>query len=470
MNASPTSGLANTAVARGNQLKTSEDHDATYSNGELTGIITLLINELKEAHNAKMELVSMKIKGLEEQVAKLITQNAELKEKLHVNENNQQSPMTYASITSKSKISSPMTQKKDRGIRDHNIVFTIPRTDEENSKKVIEDILMSKFLKKPSINYIQKISKKITKPTEETHEEESEKYLVTFNSINEAKALYKERITALKNTKIYLAEDLTKEENYVFYLTRQLRKKKIIHSTWTENGEIYIIEKEGITPPRIVSGKNDPILNRYKEIQDETQLKNTSKEINTNKIQETEAINKEAEKKNTIRMKEDQMKIENIPTNTVKIDKSSKNEIEETGTYEDNGRPMSDAKPESFGSSCESSEEIERKKKKKKLKKTRKRSELKEKYDENESTQTTKITNMSSNENHINIINSKENCVYKKTQEEEEEESEVEEEEEEEDAEEEEKEELKKMIAAAISGIMTRNSKKKNQLQDPNKT
>ena len=137
------------------------------------------------------------------------------------------------------------------------------------------------------------------------------------------------------------------------------------------------------------------ILNRYKETQDGTPLHDTSEETNTNKIQETEAINKEAEKKNTIGMEEDQMKIENIPTNTVKIDKSSKNETEETGTYEDNGRPMSDAKPESFGSSCESSEEIERKEKKKKLQKTRKRSELKEKYDENESTQTTKITNMS---------------------------------------------------------------------------
>ena len=418
---------------------------SNHNENELTALITLLITEIKTTLNTRIDLLHEKIdlknaenRNLKEEVQKLkqvITKQQQTIEQLQhkqLNEVTRQPTQPPLALETSSKTL--------RGIKAHNLILDCPKHTESDPKKVVEKIFREKFHRIPVFNAIQVLNVNTrrrsdrvipetnsrgntdaTSEQSENYTNENYKILLNFNSVWECKSIYRERIQALRNSNIYISEDLSREESQLFYTARQLKKTQRILNTWTEDGQVFI--KENIaTSPKILK-PNDPIL--------------------------------------------DQMKIENIPTNILKNDKSSKNEPEETGKYKDNG--MSDAKPES----CESSEEIERKKKKKKVKNTRKRSELIEKYDENESTQITKIRNMSSNESHINIINSKENCEYKKTQEEdkeeEEEESEVEEEEGEED-DEEEKEELKKMIAAAISGIMTRASKKKKEMQNPNKT
>ncbi len=50
----------------------------------------------------------------------------------------------------------------------------------------------------------------------------------------------------LKNTNVYLSEDLTKEENSLFFQCRNLRKQGLINSTWTKTCQIFIKTQNNI--------------------------------------------------------------------------------------------------------------------------------------------------------------------------------------------------------------------------------
>jgi len=125
---------------------------------------------------------------------------------------------------------------------------------------------------------MQHAVQKIGEATEGTLSEEMDRFLVTFNSVWEAKSIYKDRFIGLRNTKIFLSEDLTKEEAYTFFLARQLRKKQLIHTTWTENGDTFIIESQEMLP-RIIQ-HNDPVLQKLQQDSAE-QMKNDQPESST---------------------------------------------------------------------------------------------------------------------------------------------------------------------------------------------
>ena len=235
---------------------------STHSNGEFIGIVNLLINELKEAQNAKLELVFLKLKGLEEQITKLSQENSELKEKLQIKENSQQSQQPYARTTSNGKVVGQENYQKQyikniqeettkqRGMKSHNLIITCEKFNSD-PKKYIESIFLEKYNRKPNIVAVQELKSKTT-------EEKLSKFLVIFHSVLEANIIYKDRVQALRNTRIYVQEDLTREESYLFYKARQLKKRKIISQTWTENGTVYIKENTD-SHPQIMS-ENSPLV------------------------------------------------------------------------------------------------------------------------------------------------------------------------------------------------------------------
>ena len=87
----------------------------------------------------------------------------------------------------------------------------------------------------------------------------------------DAQLIYSQRVRQLKDKNIYISEDLTMAESNLFYKARQLKKKKIIHSTWTKEGKIYVRQKAEDEP--IESNNDHPLLK-------ETQ----SKELETSEI------------------------------------------------------------------------------------------------------------------------------------------------------------------------------------------
>ena len=80
----------------------------------------------------------------------------------------------------------------------------------------------------------------------------------------------------MKNTDIYISEDLTKDESYLYYLARQLRNKGTISGAWTEYGETFIKESQESTP-RILD-INDPLLNKLKQQTQERKMENIKSE------------------------------------------------------------------------------------------------------------------------------------------------------------------------------------------------
>jgi hypothetical protein len=121
----------------------------------------------------------------------------------------------------------------------------------------------------------------LSSENEITIQKQEIKLLVTLNSIWEVKAIYRDRVRALKNSHIYVSEDLTREESYVFYIARCLKKNNKIINAWTEDGHTYILEKTG-TPPRPLN-KDDKLFAEFENItfkknEDTTEDKHTIEE------------------------------------------------------------------------------------------------------------------------------------------------------------------------------------------------
>ena len=62
--------------------------------------------------------------------------------------------------------------------------------------------------------------------------------IITFKNIWQRRQFYQARFT-LKNTGIYVNEDLNLEERNLFFKCRQLKKDNLIKTTWTKDLQIY---------------------------------------------------------------------------------------------------------------------------------------------------------------------------------------------------------------------------------------
>lgn len=282
MKAGPSQGLADTAGHHGN------------NNGitDLSALITLLITEIRVTMNEKIEMLNEKITNQHEE-------NMRLKEIIKSQEKQiselqavQQAPKaktTTLTTTLNTALQQEQTAHtpttRPRGIKVHNLIFTCPDIGESDPKEYIENVILEKYHRRPTLNAVQRLintrgqeqtlvpentSRGMEKMEKSATSQNQSKLLVTFTSVWESRQIYHERVQALKNTGIYVSEDLYKDESYLFFNARQLKKRKIIVNTWTEEGQIYFIEKKGEMPK--ILQKTDEILKKLEISENETKL------------------------------------------------------------------------------------------------------------------------------------------------------------------------------------------------------
>ena len=227
-------------------------------NTELKTLITLLITEIKTTLNIKIDFLNEKLNQQQEENKKLIQENIRLQHIIaeqgkQIATSGHQIQTKPVSTTTRPQITPP----RPRGIKAHNLLIFCQEKGND-PMLIAQEIFLKKYHKKPAIN-----SAKFLKGNEDSGETISEKkILVTLNSIWEAKAIYRDRVQMLKNSGIFISEDLNRDESFLFYLARKLRKQKRIASTWTEDGVVYIKERPD-APPRMLK-MEDQILEEVK--------------------------------------------------------------------------------------------------------------------------------------------------------------------------------------------------------------
>ena len=266
---------------------------------DMSSLITILVTEIRNTLNTKIDILNEKIEMKAEENRNLKDENCKLKEIIANQEKKitelQNSRQLQSSVaTTDTPQTNTDVSNKSRGIKNYNLVITCPDMKGTDPKQTAEDIFEDRFRRKPKI-----LSATILVPSESTRgphsntdaisEQTTEqrnvnkatRILVTLHSVWEAKAIYRERVRALKDTGIYIGEDLNKDESFMFYRARQLKKANKIISTWTENGDTYIREKLGSTAK--ILHPNDPILNEIKSSKNTNQAQTTPEKVNPDK-------------------------------------------------------------------------------------------------------------------------------------------------------------------------------------------
>lgn len=67
------------------------------------------------------------------------------------------------------------------------------------------------------------------------------------------KSLYARELGYSSNSQIYIAESLTKDNNYLSYLARDLVRRKLLFRTWHVGGKIYVKISENSKPKKITT-------------------------------------------------------------------------------------------------------------------------------------------------------------------------------------------------------------------------
>ena len=291
--------------------KTSVTKEAMTSNTtqpDLTALITLLITEIKETLSKRIDQLSDRIDQQIKENELLRSENQNLRAALAT----QQQQMTMLKNVNTGTATDPgpntsrnlqqhdtqTTTQQQRGIKAFNLIIQCPKpkVNDTNPKEFVENLLLNHFNRKLTLNSVHPLptrgrqsaatdsdatprineelqdhplptrgrqsaatdSDATPRKNEELQETEMWKLLITLQSVWDVRQIYRERIQVLRNTGIYIQEDLTKENSFLFYQARKLKKKKIIVNTWTQEGEVYFKEKQDSTPKLL--NPNDTIL------------------------------------------------------------------------------------------------------------------------------------------------------------------------------------------------------------------
>ena len=264
--------------------KTSVTKEAMTSNTtqpDLTALITLLITEIKETLSKRIDQLSDRIDQQIKENELLRSENQNLRAALAT----QQQQMTMLKNVNTGTATDPgpntsrnlqqhdtqTTTQQQRGIKAFNLIIQCPKpkVNDTNPKEFVENLLLNHFNRKLTLNSVHPLptrgrqsaatdSDATPRINEELQETEMWKLLITLQSVWDVRQIYRERIQVLRNTGIYIQEDLTKENSFLFYQARKLKKKKIIVNTWTQEGEVYYKEKQDSTPKLL--NPNDTIL------------------------------------------------------------------------------------------------------------------------------------------------------------------------------------------------------------------
>ena len=278
----------------GGMYQTSQEITNGQGMSEITQLIRLLITEIRDTFNTKINILNEKIDMKTEENEYLRNENKKLqqiiieqKEKI-VSLSNNTTDITENSANKTIHYHDNEQENKQRGLKAHNLIITSSE-DISDPQQYIENMFLDKFRRKPLITKIQPLDS-TSMTNKQKHESDKDaqnpsqtrKFLVTLNSVWDARAIYKQRVQSLKNTGLYIGEDLDKEESHLFFLARQLKKQQIIHNTWTENGVTFIMENQRSSPRKME--KNDPILDQVKTVKSNRLISNTEQNHETQSI------------------------------------------------------------------------------------------------------------------------------------------------------------------------------------------
>ena len=104
---------------------------------------------------------------------------------------------------------------------------------------IVSRILRPRSMRTSSPSQFPELSHASQKGSSETLTPEPVTVLVSFHNIWLRKQVYYSK-KALRNTKIFVSEDLSKEDSHLFYLCRQLRKQGKIKAAWTKEMTVFI--------------------------------------------------------------------------------------------------------------------------------------------------------------------------------------------------------------------------------------
>jgi len=83
--------------------------------------------------------------------------------------------------------------------------------------------------------------------------------LVTFTNLSTRQEVYRRRVQ-LKQTKFYINEYLSRDNEELDYHARQYYKQKLLHKNWTYMGQVFVQVREGQKPLKIISLNNLNII------------------------------------------------------------------------------------------------------------------------------------------------------------------------------------------------------------------
>ena len=335
------------------QTAQQETSVAPSNHNELTALMTFLITEIKDSLAAKIDLLCTKIDRQQTDIEKLYTENIELRQviKSHektISELKEKSTQAIATTTlpnvkNVQNIGPQYSQntEKQRGIKAFNLIFTCEIEEEEDPKSFIEQTLLTKFNRKPLIQTVNVITTRGQRqpndntgatsqqlPNDNTGAtSQTTKIMVCFHSIWDAKAIYRERMK-LKNSNIYISEDLTRNESHLFYLSRMLKKNKYIYSTWTENGDTYFKETE-FSPPQLLQENNPLLIKLHKKEKDNSTILNIAQTHEEEKYH----IPITSTSDSTINVRNKKVKTPEENVNLKRLKKLKKTDLENNGSH-----------------------------------------------------------------------------------------------------------------------------------------
>jgi len=120
--------------------------------------------------------------------------------------------------------------------------------EEEDLKKSLTEFFEAKFDRKQIAFECCRLGPKIAKTEEPNKEIKPRAIKVHFDSVWDQRIIYTNRIQNLRQTGIFINEDLSPENAKKSFIARKLRREKKIYNTYTSNGTVYIKSSEYAEP------------------------------------------------------------------------------------------------------------------------------------------------------------------------------------------------------------------------------
>ena len=196
------------------------------------------------SNTAFQSMLQLLQKPLQEKIDLLEKSNLELKQK--VNELEKKTCKLNEQLTSlkeeTKEIKTNDKEQQQQNEKRNNLIFTgIPEEENEDLNKKITEYFEAKFEKKG----VQFKCERMGKIPEKKSEDDSPKprprpIKVLFSNFWDKRSIYNDRIKSLKNTGMYLNEDLIPSKAKLAFIARKLKREGKIHSTFTNDGQVYI--------------------------------------------------------------------------------------------------------------------------------------------------------------------------------------------------------------------------------------